>query len=311
MKEFRVKLDGEQAQLGKVPAADVARMLVLVERAAAQAAAVVLRQPKTTTGRYKAVIEQAVHFRLLDIVAGSVVPVLELPEAAPFDAEATLDLDVPDLGQSALEALLDAGEMSDDADDGPADPVVANALLSVADGMYIGERYDSITFIVAANGAPSREVKIDGYVRRRLREYVDSVPGPELREDDLVGVLFEADFEKRTARLRTPTETSVEVSFLEAHDDAIQAALRQNSTVRGNVAYDSRNHVAKSVRLTEIVQGVEQLVLDPGEFWRALSFEDLAERQGSGRPVDPGALYDDEATDEERDSFMAAIAEIQ
>src|ERR671918_6693 len=101
MTEIRVKLEGEQAQLGRIPSADVARLLLLLEKAAAQAAAVILHQPKTTTGRYKGVIEQAVHFRLVSIEAGSVAPVLELPDTAPPElGAATLDFDVVTLGES-------------------------------------------------------------------------------------------------------------------------------------------------------------------------------------------------------------------
>jgi hypothetical protein len=304
MMAFRVKLDGQQAKLGQVPAADVARLLLLVEKAAAQAAAVVLHQPKTTTGRYKGVIEQAVHFRLIAIEEGSVVPVLELPETSPVSQGQTLDFDVVTLGQYAVEALLDTAKK-------PSDPVVAKALLDVAEGMHIGERYDAIIFDVPSNGRRRRKVRVDARSRRRLREYVDSVPAPLARPDDLVGVLVEADFERHTARLRTPTEASVEVAFSDEHADDIHAALRQNSTVRGDVRYDPNTHTARSVRLTEIVRGIEQLMLDPGDFWRELTFEDLAERQGSGRPADPDAMYDAEATDAERDAFMAAIAELE
>jgi hypothetical protein len=306
MKAFRVKLDGEHARLGEVPAADVARLLLLLEKAAAQAAAVMLHQPKTTTGRYKGVIEQAVHFRLVAIEEGSVVPVLELPDPVPFDGEQTLGLDVISLGESAVEALLDAAQK-------PTDPIIAKAILDVADGMYVGERYDAIVFDVPANGRrrQRRKVKVDGRVRKRLRTYVDATPPPLPRPDDLVGVLVEADFERHTARLRTPTEAGIDVAFSDDQADDIQAALRQSSTVRGDVLYDAKTHTAKSVRLTEIVRGIEQLVLDPGEFWRELSFEDLAERQGSGRPADPDALYDAEATDDERDAVMAALAELE
>jgi hypothetical protein len=303
MKEIRVKLEGEQAVLGKVPAADVARLLYLVEKAAAQAAAVVLHQPKTTTGRYKGAIEQAVHFRLAGIEKGSVVPVLQLPDVGPAGVDQTLDFEVPALGESAMEALFAAAKK-------PDDPVVAKALLDVADGMFIGERYDSITFIPKANGRRRGKVKLDSKARKRLRKYVDSMPTVEPRADDLVGVLVEADFEKGTARLRTPTEAGIDVAFTEDQADAIQAALRQSSTVRGEVAYDPKTNTAKSVQLREIVRGIEQLELDPGEFWRELSFAELAERQGGGRPVDPADLVDDEATEEERDAFMAAIAEL-
>jgi hypothetical protein len=304
MKEIRVKLEGDRAQLGEVPAADVARLMLSLEKAAQQSAAIVLRQPKTTTGRYRAVIEQAVHFRLVGIEQGSVVPVLELPAPLLDENSATLDVEVPHLGEAAVEALLaEAAE--------PRDPLVAKALLDLADNMLLGERYDSITFNVLDRDRQSRTVKVDGGSRKRLREYVDSMPMPKAREDDVVGLLFEANFERRTALLRTPTEAAVEVTFSDDQADLIQAALRQNSTVRGDVTYDPKSHIAKSVRLTEIVRGIEQLALDPGEFWRELSFEELAERQGSGRPVDPDALHDEDASAEERDAFIAALAEIE
>lgn len=305
MKEIRVRLEGEHARLGRIPAADVARLLLLLEKAAAQAAAVVLHQPKTTTGRYKAVIEQAVHFRLVGIEEGSVVPVLELPDPAPPElGAATLEFDVVTLGESAVKALLDAAKK-------PTEPLIAKAILDVADGMYVGERYDSIVIEVPSNGRRRRKVNIDSKVRKRLRKYVDAAPVPTPRTDDLVGTLVEADFERCTARLRTPTEAAVEVSFSEEHADDIHAALRERSTVRGDVLFDPKTHTAKSVSLTEIVRGIEQLALDPGEFWNEVSFDDLAERQAAGRPVDPDDLYDGAATDKERDAVMAALAELE
>lgn len=288
--------------LGRVPAADVARLLMLLERAAAQAAAVALGQPKTTTGRYKHAIEQAVHFRLVGVEDGSVVPVLELPQVTSFDPERTLDLQVPGLGESAIDGLVAAAEE-------PSDPLIARALLSIADGMRLGDRYRSLTLVVSSEQEPKREVTIDGDTRARLRDFVDRFPAPEPYEGDLVGVLVEADFEKRTARLRTPT-AGVEVKFSDEQAEAIQLALRRSSTVSGDVTYDPQTHVARSVRLTEIVRGVRQLTLDAGEFWSELSFEELARRHGSGQGVDPAELYDEDATDEERQAFMAAIAEL-
>lgn len=302
MKEFRVKLDGEHAQLGRIPAADVARLLILLEKAAAQAAAVILHQPKTTTGRYRGVIEQAVHFRLVGIEEGSVVPVLELPDPAPPElGRATLDFDVVTLGESAVTALIDAAMK-------PTDPLIAKAILDVADGMYIGERYDAIVIDAPTNGRRRREVKIDANVRKRLRKYVDATPVPAPRTDDLVGSLVEVDFERHTARLRTPIEAAVDVSFTDEQADAIQAALRRSATVRGDILYDPKTHTAKSIRVTEIV-GSEQLALNPSEFWNEFSFEELAARQASGYPVDPDDLYDNVATDEERDAVMAVLAQ--
>lgn len=305
MGQVRVELKGNQAELGTVPAADVARLILLVERAAAQAAAVILGQPKTTTGRYKGAIEQAVHFRLRAVEDGSVVPVLELPEPSPEGHE-TLDIENVTLGESALARLLDAAESPD-----PPDPVVAKALLDVADGMYVGDRYEAIVFDSAADGRPTRKVRVDSTVRSRLRAYVDSAPPAPTRTDTVMGVLVEADFEKRTARLRTPSEAGVEVDFPEELDDDIHSALRQPATLRGEVIYDPKLHSAKAIQLRQVDRG-EQLALgiDSTMFWSELSLEELTREQNAGRPADPEALHDTEATEDERDAFMAELAEL-
>ena len=48
---LRVRLEGENAELGKVPVADVANLLILVERVVARAASVVVRRPSRKAGR--------------------------------------------------------------------------------------------------------------------------------------------------------------------------------------------------------------------------------------------------------------------
>jgi hypothetical protein len=207
------------------------------------------------------------------------------------------------LGEMALDALFQSARR-------PSDPVLAKALLDVADGMLVGERYDAVVMDIPGKGRRRRRARIDGRARRRLRRCVESAPRPASRPNDLVGSLMEADFERHTARLRTPAESAVEVTFTEAQADDIQAALRQASTVRGRVSYDPKTHAAKSVLLEEILPRAEQLELSAGDFWSELSFQALAERQLSGQPVDPADLYDDAATEEERDAVIAALAEL-
>lgn len=56
------------------------------------------------------------------------------------------------------------------------------------------------------------------------------------RHDDkgtLVGILYEADFEKCSARLRTPSGSAVTVYFSDDHAQAIKDALRESSSFKG------------------------------------------------------------------------------
>jgi hypothetical protein len=280
-------------------------LILLVERATARAASVVLGRPKTTTGRYQEVIEQAARFALRSIDRGSVVPVLELPEP-PTSNDEGLDLEVASLSESAVATLLNA------AVEPEPHPVIAKALLELADGMRVGDRYEAVTLdAIGVDGRKRRTVRIDGDARVRLRAFVESSAIAPTRPDALTGVLVEADFEKRTARLRTPTEPGVQVDFTDELADEIQAALRQPATLRGEVVYDAHTHVARSVTLSVVERG-EQLVfgVDPQEFWLERTFEELAREQGAGRPADTDALYDPDATDEERNALMAALAEL-
>lgn len=98
---LRVRLTGDDTQLGRVAAGDVARMLLGIERAVARAAGHVIGRQVKSTGRRGRAIEET-RFRLLSIERGSVVGVLELPEQAA-NAD-TLDVDVPSLGPLALGA---------------------------------------------------------------------------------------------------------------------------------------------------------------------------------------------------------------
>jgi hypothetical protein len=101
---LRVSLTGRDAELGKVAAADFARLLIGVERVVARAAGHVIGRQVKPTGRRGRTIEHATHFRLLAVETGSVVGVLELADA-PEDDE-TLDLEAAGLGELALDAAL-------------------------------------------------------------------------------------------------------------------------------------------------------------------------------------------------------------
>jgi hypothetical protein len=306
--EVRVRLSGEHAELGQVPAGDVARLILEVERALARAAYVVLGRPRRQTGRYEQAIESAIRLRLSGLEAGSVVSVLELP-ALPEPDDAALALDAESLGEAALDALLRAAA---DPKVDQADPYLAEAVLELADRLYIGERYDAVTIEARSERPRTRRVaRIDHDVRARLREVVDDSTFTPVHRDTVVGVLVEADFERCTARLRGALRQAVDVRFTPNQADEIQAALREPATLQGEVTYDPRDHVVRSVTLRRIVRGEQMtLDLDPDEFWRERSFDELAVMQATNEPVHVETLHDAEASEEERDAFMAALAEL-
>lgn len=306
MSQLRLRLSGNCAELGLVPASDVARLILDAERALASAAYYVLRKPKARTGRYRQPVADAVRLRLLAVESGSVVPVLEVPEA-PTE-EGSLELHDPSLGEAALDELIGAA-----ASPSEADPLMAEALLRFVSSTRVGERYDAVTFDVRRVGL-TRTARLDGTVRQSLQAYVDSLPAETMRSDSVVGVLFEANFEKHTARLRSPAAREVEVTFDEEHADDIQAALRHQAALQGEVAYDPSTQAIRRVDVRDLTLS-DQLGLpdfDPENmYFAARTFTDLAESHGTTAPVTVAEMHDAEATDDERAAFLAALAELE
>lgn len=298
---LRVSLTGADAELGRVAAGDVARMLLGVERAVARAAGHVIGRQVKATGRRGRTIEESTRFRLLGIEGGSVVGVLELPSETV--EEERLDVDVPSLGDLALDAALAtaAGEETQQVD-------VADAFVRLSDDLGVGTRFDALT-IEQQRAGDRRTVTLDRPARERLWELVASAP--KSRDDSLVGVLVEADFEKHTARLRTAAGQGITVRFEPELADSIQEVLRRQTELVGEVAYDPQTMEARSVKLREIVRS-EQLTmgLEAGEFWAARSIGELAAERGVGPVEDVDVLRDHEASDEEVDRVLAALGEM-
>jgi hypothetical protein len=301
MGELRLKLTGDDAELGRIPARDIAQLLFLVEKAVAQAASTVVGRPKTTTGRREKVIADAVLFRLRAIEEGSVVPVLDLPERSAAAPDA-LELDVASLTETAVETLLNAAEGKN------AHPVTVSALLDLSDGLHIGETYESVEFgYRPSRSVAARAVTVDRTVRSRLRALVKNQE-LKLRDDTVVGTLVEADFEKHTARLRGPFNETVYVSFDERLADDIQVALRRPASFQGKIAYDPDTRAAREVRVESISPGRQlSLGVDVDAFWIERSFDELADEQAVVPAQQADELYDTDSSEDEREAFMAAL----
>ena len=299
---FVLRLTGDNARLGELYAADIARLIDGVERAIGRAAAQLDGRAPGTAGRLPKAAAHAARLRLTDIREGSFE--LELaPPDAPSIPEASeqeaLDLDDSDLGESAIRAIIDVLSGSE------TEFVEATAALSqLAEDLDIGERYEALA--LSQPGDVPHEAVLD----RSARERLSAVAQRRTRHDDegtLFGILYEADFEKCSARLRTPLGPSVTVYFSDDHAQAIKEALRESSQLQGRITYNVATSAIVSVDLTDIAL-TEQLVMPSiGDFWEKRSLEELAEAQGVGVVESIEALQDDSISDEDADAFMAAL----
>jgi hypothetical protein len=232
------------------------------------------------------------------------VELLALPDAAePSDEE--LPIAVADLSSQAFERLIAAitGE------DPEVDAELAAVIAKMASELSIGDRNTSIT-LAEEGGWPHKPAKrcatIDGAVRQRMLRL--SAQTLRSRDETLVGVLVEADFEEETARLRLPDRSAITVNFPSELADSVQEALRSRAQFRGLVQYHPRTSQAISVEL-QALERTTQLPLDIDSFWHVATFSILQATQGTTGVVNPDDLAIDDLTDDERAAFLAALAE--
>lgn len=297
-KLLRLRLTGGDAELGRIPARDVAELLLGAERVFARAAGHVRGRELRKTGRWGVAVEKAVRLRFAGIEGGSFTAVLSLPEPAATP----LGLDAETLTEAAIRdaiSLVGVAGREQHRD-------VASAIVKWADTLGIGEKYQSVHIAHDFPELPS--VNIDRATTERLRS-VARIP-PVLRENELIGRLVEADFERRTAHLRTGTGDRVEVTFQPEWDDEIQQALRLETSVVGDVIYDASTQRAVAIHLRQLTRG-EQLTagLEPGDFAATLSISELARRSGIHAVKDPATLRLRGLTTAEIDAFMSAVGD--
>jgi hypothetical protein len=303
-RRLTVKLEGDEARLGRVRASDVAALIIGLERTVRRSSGQVLRRPVKATGRREKVIEAASEFRLVAVRRGSVVLELELPDLETDEDALALDLDVADLAEQGVVRAIDvlAGTIS-------TTEGLAAEWAKLGDVLGIGTRFERLSLDLDSGSDVHRIATMDAPARDRLRA-VAQREATQSRIDAVTGTLVEADFEARTAHLRTPTNDRVRVDFDEDAADAIQEALRRTAELVGEVTYEPSTNRVLSVRVRQITRA-EQLAitLDDPAFWENRPISDLLSDQGVGS-VRVDDLYDESVSDSEIDAFMSILAEM-
>ncbi|MCY3862383.1 MAG: hypothetical protein OXG67_10525 [bacterium] len=293
-----LRLTGDNARLGEVYASDLAHLLNGVDRAVSRTAAQIAGRVPRKGGRLPQAITGATKLRLTAIKEGSLV--LEFaPPDVPSEQEA-LDLGDMHLADSAISTVIDVLEGSE-----TGFPEATAVLSQLAEDLDIGERYEALS--LTQPGDVPREAVMDTTARSRLSVAVQR----RTRSDDggtLVGILYEADFEKNTARLRTPLGDSVTVRFDDGHATSIKEALREQAQLQGSVTYNEATAAIVSVELAKIASAAQLgLMPDMENFWMSQSLEELAESQGANVIDRIDALQDDTITEKEVEDFLAAL----
>jgi hypothetical protein len=288
---FRLEGGGD---LGEVPAEDVGLFILELVRVVARAAGHAVGRPVKETGRWESIVKSASRVRLESVTSGSVQVAFVPSKSEVFQMGDNLGLDAETVSQRAL--VIVRASAGPDAD---AYPDVAKAWTELAQRLGVGQRYGRIS-ITAEDGEP---VVIDSQSLGRLAEVAErTIPG--VNADHVRGVLFAADFEKLTAKLRTSSLELVDVEFDLEHADAIKEALRDLTAIQGHATYDRRTHRLISVHVEEIVRPVQ---LEAEDFWTDRTIPQLLAEQGVG-PADPAALRIEGVSEEDWAMLLEELA---
>jgi hypothetical protein len=281
--------------LGDVPAEDVATFIHQVVRVVARAAGHAVGRPVKDTGRYEAIVKAASKIRIQSITSSSVhLTMLPSPHEV-IQLGDNLGLDAESVSERALAIARDAAH-----DRAATYPDVANAWVELAERVGVGKRY---TRVVVSAARDDRAAVLDVTAIERLRRLADDTLRG-MATDMVRGVLYAANFETLTAKLRNQVGDVVDVDFDIDHAPEIKEALRNPTTISGSATYDRRTNRIATVRLEAIAQPVQLLADD---FWTDPAIEGLLAGKAVGPLSDPTKMRLAGLNDDEWESFFEAL----
>ena len=298
MAELRVTLLGDDASLGAVPAADVARLLSGIEKVMARAAEV--RQGRTgqQAGRRDAKREAATRLMLRALEPGSLTAVLGIPGGDA--AGETLQLDAASLGELAVADTLRTLNEEEEH------PRVAEALAELADNLHIGRRRQKLEMELTARDGRIHS-HIDAAVVERLRCRAEQPTVEE--ESTITGTMFAVNFENRTAQIRiNPINVIRTVRFEDNLTEQVKEALLSLTEFRGIITCDTETETIRSLELQDITPPL-QLSLGMGDidYRSSPTIEQLAAAQGVDLNANYNRTIDVADDDPEIDAFFEAL----
>jgi hypothetical protein len=282
---FTMKLEGPGVKPGRVRLEDFLRLGQEMLRAVERVALVLQGSAESQrVGRRPQDIRSAVSLDVVEVTHGS-------PSAVIRFERSDTQLSIPDfdLGLQSFEkfveglgAVTSGGEVYPPGYD-------AGVLLAIRDAGRLFDRgVDCIEFTLNHRAQPLRVLyDRDGYARVQQR-----IVGPQLNKRTIEGRLLMADFKERGSRLRVHPSSGDPVICLfdESLRDDVYRSILHFVRVTGEAKEDPVLNKIVSITISDIerVEAKEDQAIEilpsgaplHGDFWQAMSFDELAATQG-------------------------------
>lgn len=292
---FAIKLEGPDVKPGRIRLEDFLRLGQEMLRAVERVALVLQGSAASQkAGRRPLDVRAAISLDLVEITHGSPSAVIRFERS-----DSQISIPDADRGLEAFEKFIQG--LSDVTSDGDTYPpgYDAGVLLAVRDAGRLFDRgVDRIEFSLNHRPQPLRvQYNREGYTRVQRR-----IVGPQLNKRTIEGRLIMVDFKERGSRLRVHPSSGDPVICLfdDSRRDEVFRNILHFVRVTGEAKEDPTSNKIVSITISDIErieekedQATEMLPSGaplPGDFWQAMSFEELAAAQGVGPLTDIDAL---------------------
>lgn len=282
---FALKLEGPDVKPGRVRLEEFLRLGQEILRAVERVALVLQGSADSQrAGRRPQDIRAAISLDVVEVTRGSPSAVIRFERSDPQSS-----IPGADLGFEAFEKFVEGLNVVTTGGDAHPSGYDAGVLLAVRDAGRVFDRgVDRIEFTLNRGTQPLRAVyNREGYARVQR-----SITGPQLNKRTIEGRLLMADFKERGARLRVHPSSGEPVICLfdESLRDEVFRSILRFVRVTGEAREDPATSRIASITISDIerIEAKEDLATEmlpsgaplPGDFWQAMSFDELAAAQG-------------------------------
>ncbi len=216
----------------------------------------------------------------------------------------------PDIGEEALQLFLNGVKLLNEKENVRPKGFNEKVLKNVRDlGRVFKKGINEIEFMGQIRTRRT-ETKLTQATTQKIEAMMQKSEIEE--ENELIGIVWEADWKDHTAELYTNLGNKVIVKFSEDFDEKIKQAARKRVKLSGKIKFE--NDLPKEIKLKEI-----ELVSEEGAFKNSkiASLQEPSEQKAkqdpflNANPISNFSFFDDFPSDWDVDDFVSTVYQMR